>query len=175
MSIKHELLDTEPWYKQFWPWVLIGLPGSVVIACMVTIVIAIKTQDGIVVDDYYKQGLAINQSLERDHEAARLGLSAIARLSPEANLFELKLDGNVKPGPARLKLLHATIANLDQSIDLDIAPSTVLRVNITPLRAGKWYVQLESEEDGWRIIGQIKYPKRKSVRLIPQSSSTLSK
>lgn len=30
-----------PWYKQFWPWFLISLPASVVVASMFTISIAV--------------------------------------------------------------------------------------------------------------------------------------
>ena len=33
--------DTKPWYKQFWPWFLMSLPASVVVASMITIGIAI--------------------------------------------------------------------------------------------------------------------------------------
>lgn len=35
--------NKKPWFKQFWPWFLISLPGSVVIASMVTISIAIDS------------------------------------------------------------------------------------------------------------------------------------
>ena len=37
-------VETEkaPWYKQFWPWFLISLPASVVIASMFTISIAVE-------------------------------------------------------------------------------------------------------------------------------------
>jgi len=175
MHMKHEMLDTEPWYKQFWPWVLIGLPGSVVIACMVTIVIAVKTQDGMVVDDYYKQGLAINQSLERDQNAAALGVSAILRLSPEANLLDLQIIGNAKPGPIRLQLLHATLADLDQTVDLNSTDGAIMQADITPLKAGKWYLQLESEDGNWRVAGKINSPKDKTVRLEPQVSGDSSK
>lgn len=41
-------LDTQPWYRQFWPWMLIALPAAAVIACVVTIVIAVKNPDIIV-------------------------------------------------------------------------------------------------------------------------------
>ena len=37
--------DTKPWYRQFWPWFLIALPGSVVVASMVTIWLAASTSD----------------------------------------------------------------------------------------------------------------------------------
>jgi hypothetical protein len=42
MNSKQKNTDTKPWYKQFWPWFLIALPGSVVIASMLTIGIAIE-------------------------------------------------------------------------------------------------------------------------------------
>lgn len=34
--------DKKPWFKQFWPWFLISLPASVVIASMFTISLAIE-------------------------------------------------------------------------------------------------------------------------------------
>ena len=65
-----------PWYKQFWPWVLIGLPTSVVIASVVTYFLAINGMDSVISKDYYKEGLAVNADLERDKKAVALGLSA---------------------------------------------------------------------------------------------------
>lgn len=65
-----------PWYKQFWPWVLIGLPTSVVIASITTYFLAINGMDSVISKDYYKEGLAVNADLERDKKAAALGLSA---------------------------------------------------------------------------------------------------
>lgn len=65
-----------PWYKQFWPWVLIGLPTSVVIASVTTYFLAINGMDSVISKDYYKEGLAVNADLTRDKKAATLGLSA---------------------------------------------------------------------------------------------------
>ncbi len=65
-----------PWYKQFWPWVLIGLPSSVVVASVVTYFLALNGMDSVISKDYYKEGLAVNAELERDKKAAALGLSA---------------------------------------------------------------------------------------------------
>ena len=168
MQMKNEILDTEPWYKQFWPWVLIGLPGSVVIACIVTIIIAFKTHDGMVVDDYYKAGLAINQSLERDQNATALGISAVLRLSPEADLLELQLAGNAKPGKVRLQLSHATLDDFDQNLDLSVTGNEVIRAEIAPLREGRWYLQLVSESESWRVSGKLDIPGGKTARLESQ-------
>lgn len=45
-----------PWYKQFWPWFIIALPASVVIASFFTLWLAISNPDYLVVDeDEYRQ------------------------------------------------------------------------------------------------------------------------
>src|SRR5690348_1011427 len=75
MSIAMRLKsDIQPWYKEPWPWFLMFGPFVVVVAGFTTAWLAIRSNDGLVADDYYKQGLAINQQLQRDHKAGELGL-----------------------------------------------------------------------------------------------------
>lgn len=52
----------EAWYRQFWPWFLILLPGSVVIASFITIYIAASNPDPIIKSDYQKLGPVITES-----------------------------------------------------------------------------------------------------------------
>jgi len=40
-----------PWYRQFWPWFIIALPASVVVASFVTLWLAISHPDHLVVDE----------------------------------------------------------------------------------------------------------------------------
>ena len=40
----------EPWYRQGWPWFLIAFPATAVVAGIATLVIAIQTFDGMVVE-----------------------------------------------------------------------------------------------------------------------------
>ena len=61
--IADDALDTLPWYRQFWPWVLISIPATTVVACMVMISLAVMSDDGLVSDNYYREGLAINDKL----------------------------------------------------------------------------------------------------------------
>ena len=49
-----------PWYKEFWPWFLIAVPIITLIMGGVLLKLAISTEDSLVVDDYYKEGKAIN-------------------------------------------------------------------------------------------------------------------
>ena len=48
-------------------------PGLVVVAGIATAVIAFRGADGLVADDYYKQGLGINRQIARDQAARDLG------------------------------------------------------------------------------------------------------
>jgi hypothetical protein len=34
-----------PWYRQFWPWLLIALPASAVIGCAITIWLVLKNPE----------------------------------------------------------------------------------------------------------------------------------
>ena len=108
-------LGDRPWYRHHWPWVLRAGPGVVVVAGIVTAWIAVTTSDGLVADDYYKQGLAVNQKLARNDAAARMQLEARLRLS--AGRIELRLASRAAaPLPARLRvtLAHPTRGGEDQ-------------------------------------------------------------
>lgn len=45
-----------PWYKQFWPWFIIALPASAVIASFISLWLAISNPDHLIVtEDEYQQ------------------------------------------------------------------------------------------------------------------------
>ena len=45
-----------PWYRQFWPWFIIALPASAVIASFISLWLAISNPDQLIVtDDEYQQ------------------------------------------------------------------------------------------------------------------------
>ena len=94
MTASHTQRQAPPWYRQFWPWFLLALPATAVAAGIATLIIAASDPDGLVVDDYYKEGLAINQALERDRQAQALGLSGLARLDPAAGRIVVTLNGS---------------------------------------------------------------------------------
>ena len=37
--------DTQPWYKEPWPWILMSGPAIVVVACVITIYLAFSNYD----------------------------------------------------------------------------------------------------------------------------------
>jgi len=76
MSSSLQAAEAPPWYRQRWPWLLITPPAVAVIGCIATITLAIRSNDGVVAEDYYKQGMAINQQLARKDRAVALGVQA---------------------------------------------------------------------------------------------------
>lgn len=152
-----------PWYKQFWPWFLISFPAIAVIAGIATIIIAVKSDDGLVNDDYYKAGLAINQTLERKQKAHELNLNASINWDKLTQTITLKLTGKMSELPPRLnmQLAHATLANHDQAVTLFLSPDRKSYTGrIKTIKTGNWIIILEPEEKNWRISGRVTLPKQ---------------
>lgn len=163
--------DTRRWYREPWVWLLISLPMTAVIAGMVTIYLAVSTSDGLVVDDYYKRGKAINVDLARDAAAARHELRADIDLDMRNNHVQLLLQGNIEPLPETLtlSLLHPTQAGYDQLLSLQHAGDGVYSGAIDDVGRGNWYLQLETVE--WRLSGSMQMPHTGKIVLLPQEMS----
>ena len=112
--------DTEPWYKQFWPWFLIALPASVVVASIVTINLAIESDDGLVSDDYYKEGLAIHKDADSAARAQALEIAGTLNYDADTGAINLVLDKplQAKQPALSLEVVHPTLPDQDQTIRL---------------------------------------------------------
>ena len=157
-----------PWYREPWPWLLMIAPAVAVVAGIFTWWLAAHTNSSLVVDDYYREGRAINQQLARDVEASRLGLSAslanaVASTdpgpagAPGAGIM-LVLAGQAGsagwPDSLTLRLVHATESALDAELRLAHQGSGRYRgTGILPA-SGHWIVQLEDPDRHWRLIGR---------------------
>src|SRR3970040_1429840 len=97
----------KPWYREPWPWILMSGPAAVLVAGAATAWIAFAGADGLVADDYYKRGLAINKLLAREQEAGRLGISAQIELLQSK--IKIQLEGDT-PGSLFVHFAHATRA-----------------------------------------------------------------
>jgi len=146
--------DTEPWYRQFWPWFIFSLPACVVVAGLVTVYIAIEGADDLVVDDYYKDGLAINRQLEKEQRARDLGITA--QLSFSGEQVALNVSGPVTAGELTLLLSHPMEADRDFSVALRrIAPGSYQAVLPHPVGLHwHWIVEMPPP-DSWRLDGSI--------------------
>ena len=151
--------DSLPWYRHGWPWFLMLFPALAVVAGLITLVIAVRTFDGMVVDDYYKEGRAIVRSIERTDHARELGLKASVRITDERLRLELSAtDAASLPETVLLTIAHPTRDGHDQVLRLS-GPGGVFEAAIAPLSAGRWLFQIE-DADGrsWKLNGAARLP-----------------
>ncbi len=143
-----------PWYKQFWPWFIISLPASSVIAGIITVFIAYENADSLVVDDYYKSGLAINAQIKQQKHAAALGYAALLRRMPDNRLF-LKFD-NTSPDNKILNLswVHPVDSAKDFSLQLIKQQDESYQARSNNELSGRWYLRLSTDEK-WLLKSEI--------------------
>lgn len=157
----------DPWYKHRWPWLLMAGPVAVLIAGFITMWISFSGADALVVDDYYKQGKAINQDLRRDRAAASLGLSLSLRYDAAAGKLVGQLQGVTDGAPLNLLLVHPTVPEKDIRLVAVPDSSGVFSVALPLLERAQWQVQIEDAARSWRLHGEWAWPQQKSTNIQP--------
>ena len=156
-----------PWYRHSWPWILMAGPAIVVVAGLTTAWLALDTADGLVEDDYYKQGLAVARRVERDNAAAVRGLSADIELLGQGEDIRVALAGSldVPPASLRLRLLHPTRTGLDTEVHLILDAGRSYRgVAKSPI-VGRWNVVLEDPQGDWRLVGECNLARGRPISI----------
>jgi hypothetical protein len=142
-------MSMQPWYRNPWPWILMAGPAAVLIAGAVTTWMAVASSDGLVVDDYYKQGLAINKVLAREDAARAHGITA--NILVHEGVLRVTLIG-AAPQALFAQLVHATRAGYDQRLRLAPAGAGVYEAELPPLPPGHWRIVIEDPRASWRIV-----------------------
>jgi hypothetical protein len=126
-------------------------PAAAVIGGAVTIWLAVATSDGLVADDYYRQGLAINREIRRDQAARDLGIAA--SVESFNGVLRVRLDSGAAPPEALIaRLVHATRAGHDLRLRLARVIPGVYETALPALPAGRWRLVLEDPRGEWRIV-----------------------
>jgi hypothetical protein len=162
-------MDT-PWYKQRWPWLLMIGPVWVIVGGIIMVTLASQRPDALVVDDYYKQGKAINQDLSRDRAATAVGAQAQLSYDPARS----RLSGKVvaltplKGVNLRVRLAHSTMPEKD--LLMIVAPDAAgeFEVALPMLEQAKWRVVIEPVERSWRLSGTWQWPQQRQASIRAQ-------
>lgn len=151
-----------PWYKQGWPWVIISIPLSAVLFGVVMITVASQNPDDLVADDYYKEGMAINERLARDHKATELGIEG-ELVHREDDRVQFHFSG-ANDSAVVFNMYHV----IDQDEDLQVVlypddePGTYSTTDLAVTRSfgteGTWYLEFEGVDDNWRLRSRVRLP-----------------
>jgi uncharacterized protein len=143
------MMQSKPWYRERWPWILISGPATVLVAGAATMWIAFASADGVVAGDYYKRGLAINQDLQREKRAEQSAIGADVTLP--AGRIRVRLSG-AAPEALFGHLVHATRAGHDQRVRLAKVAPGLYETEMPALPAGRWRIVLEDPRREWRLV-----------------------
>jgi hypothetical protein len=152
--------DTQPWYRQFWPWFIIALPATAVVASLYTVSLAYRTTDSLVVDAEDGVDVVTEQILAAERRAQELGLVATVRIDTDSGAITVGVvsDEDFDSRPAiELTFSHPTDASRDRVAALSPAlpdedGSPRWSGHVVDLPAGRWYLVL-TDGDSWRMSG----------------------
>lgn len=168
--------DELPWYRQFWPWFLISIPGATVIAGLYTIMLAMDTTDSLVTSAAGGMDVVTERHIAAEQRADSLGLDAKLGIDATTGAITAELASTARGDwPQTLELLfsHPTNAQLDQTITLTTA---IPAADGTPrwaghaatVPSGRWYLILKAADD-WRLYGV--WTGTASIHLRPASAA----
>lgn len=155
-----------PWYREPMVWLVVAVPLTAVVLGAVLLWLAVRSDDGLVVDDYYRRGKEINLVLARDRSAAALELRAALQLDSARGELRLELRSRASrlPTTIELQLLHATRQGNDQRVLLTRGEKGGYRAHLPALAIGRYHVQLAAED--WRLLGSVRVPDEQAIELI---------
>lgn len=145
-----------PWYRHFHVWLLIAFPALSVAGGIATLWLAFRTDDGLVADDYYRQGMEINLRMERDRRAVAAGLDADLELGRASGRIRVALrarPGFPAPEGLRLSFMHPTRTGMDRTVTLDVVGPMIYEGPLPDLEAARWYAVIEA--DDWRLLKSL--------------------
>ena len=178
MALDSRVLGNLPWYRQFWPWFLFGLPAvSVVVGLSLLFIATHWNVDSVVTDDYRKEGKGVTVSVEKQKHAQSLGLSAHAMLREDSISVKLSaVQGMNLPLKLHLTIFHPSQDRFDQYVLLQREEDGVYSGPLKPLEATAkpWKFQLEDESRAWRMIGNANTPAEAEVSIEPFLSGSIN-
>ncbi|HKM27907.1 MAG: hypothetical protein GX673_03480 [Gammaproteobacteria bacterium] len=156
-----------PWYKEFWPWFIIGMLSFSVVLGLSLLTIAIRNADSLVVDNYYDVGKGINTSLEREQLADQLNIGGTLSLDNDIGQAELVVSGDSRPQQIVLNLISPTQQARDRRIVLQPVSNDLYRGLLQEDIEGRRFVEILGEEDGaqWRLFEEHTLISGQSIKL----------
>lgn len=171
-------LEIKPWYREFWAWYIATPLIVVVVVSLSFVTVAVKKADNTVIDNYYKEGRMINQSIAQDQRALNWGVSVDLQWQPTSETMVLQFHSEVLPAPAKLILWLDHPFDETQDVELVAPHLGEGRFEVAwPRRQHNWYLTLVpdgalSRNDApWRLKGDIHTNVTDHWQLVPAVSA----
>jgi len=165
-------IDGRPGVREPWFWIIISPLLLVLVACTITISIAVINADDVVVGNYYKQGLAVNEGFSLANNGRNLGLfgtmyfdkkdlSVLVELSSSKNQYSSTASRQlVFPRFLNLALSHPAKKNRDKTVELNLQPSGMYLGFVDEALVDRWYWKLnppQNIQEQWQLSGELSF------------------
>jgi len=158
----------QPWYKQFWPWFLMLLPFSVIVAMIVTLTIASNYGDNpMVVDDYYKKGRGINAQVEKVQAAQALNIEFAFAQQEQTYTLAYTSGKPEQLSALKVSFYHSTQAEKDFTETLTADAQGLFRGSLQHNDQSKWTITITPFDNSWRVTQQIQLPAYRNLAIKP--------
>jgi hypothetical protein len=133
------------------------LLAACIAGTLVVVVIAAVQGAGELPGVYHAEGAAADRDLAGLAQATKRDLHARLTISGRTVAIDLSdRDGALDPGLGiTLRLAHATLSGLDQTLPLQSRGEQFVGVMARPLAAGYWLVELRPDAAGWLLRGRL--------------------
>lgn len=158
-----------PWYKQVWPWVLILIPFTSVIMGGVIMYVSTSGKDSLVIDDYYKQGKAINVQLDKIERAKRLSIGGKMSVTDTQVVFLLDQNAQHDGTALGVNFFHSTLEERDFEVKLTHLGNNRYQANLPQGidTNGKWRVTMMPFTLEWKVQFVVTLPRQDAFEVYP--------
>jgi hypothetical protein len=156
--------DTKPWYKQLWPWILIAIPVATALKAVHTVYVMQQHTPDLVVDDYYKEGRAINMQLAKYREAALRNLDGRVLIAGNSAIVRFA-ENTVLDGAIHLDFYHPTLAEKDFALDAERSGELIYVARLPFAPSGKWQLVVSDASRDWKLRATLELPAESEIKL----------
>ena len=164
-----EMNKPNPWYKEPWPWFFLAPITASMIVGFSMLGVAIDTNDGLVTDDYYRQGVLYNENLERDEKAKELGITGSLTMDELTGDVLLTIDfGQAEPSATIDGAFRSpTRARDDILFKLEAVKPGFYLASIPSMAPGPRNLELVAPDNSWRITSRVLLPLKEPLSVAP--------
>ena len=141
------------WHREPWLWFLMSGPIVVVVAAIATAVIAVRTSDVLVSNDYYREGLAFSHAMGKEEMAPREGPGALLRVDVTGGRVQAILRPADPPAFLRLTLHDATHTGGGEVVVLASKGGGLYEGALPVSSQAPWQVDLDDDRGRMHLSG----------------------
>jgi len=159
--------EVTPWYRQFWPWLIVGILSWGVVSSAITLTVAVSNPPQMMAGDYQRLGKLLVDTHRRADRAEALGVSGALIVS--AGRWWLDLRGNDPdslPASVLMSYQHPTDAALDRQIMFQRGPDSRYSATFAELPPRGRVIVSDLEQSWW--ISASLAPEASTIELRPE-------